>query len=63
MALANSALDEIGMTGFQWKLFYLNGFGYAVDSVCGRPPIFPIDILTVSFRSSSLFVNPSQALR
>lgn len=34
MALANSALDEIGMTGFQWKLFYLNGFGYAVDSVC-----------------------------
>ena len=34
MALANNAIDEIGMTGFQWKLFYLNGFGYAVDSVC-----------------------------
>jgi hypothetical protein len=33
MALANNAIDEIGMTGFQWKLFYLNGFGYAVDSV------------------------------
>ncbi|KAK5047155.1 hypothetical protein LTR84_007098 [Exophiala bonariae] len=33
MALANSALDEIGMTAFQWKLFYLNGFGYAVDSL------------------------------
>lgn len=33
MALANSALDEIGMTPFQWKLFFLNGFGYAVDSV------------------------------
>ncbi|OAL31293.1 hypothetical protein AYO20_08203 [Fonsecaea nubica] len=33
MALANSAIDEIGMTPFQWKLFYLNGFGYAVDSL------------------------------
>lgn len=36
MALANQALDQIGMTGFQWKLFYLNGFGYAVDSVSQR---------------------------
>ena len=33
MALINNALDEIGMTPFQWKLFFLNGFGYAVDSV------------------------------
>ena len=33
MALVNSAFDEIGMTPFQWKLFCLNGFGYAVDSV------------------------------
>lgn len=33
MALVNAAIDEIGMTGFQWKLFFLNGFGYAVDSV------------------------------
>lgn len=33
MALANNALDEIGMTPWQWKLFCLNGFGYAVDSV------------------------------
>ncbi|EXJ87457.1 hypothetical protein A1O3_04417 [Capronia epimyces CBS 606.96] len=33
MALANSALDEIGMTNFQWKLFFLNGFGYTVDSL------------------------------
>ncbi|KAM0244654.1 hypothetical protein ACHAQJ_010734, partial [Trichoderma viride] len=32
MALVNTAIDEIGMTGFQWKLFWLNGFGYAVDS-------------------------------
>lgn len=33
MALVNNAFDEIGMTPFQWKLFFLNGFGYAVDSV------------------------------
>lgn len=33
MALVNTAIDEIGMTSFQWKLFWLNGFGYAVDSV------------------------------
>lgn len=33
MALVNDAIDEIGMTPFQWKLFFLNGFGYAVDSV------------------------------
>ncbi|EGR49360.1 uncharacterized protein TRIREDRAFT_3532 [Trichoderma reesei QM6a] len=33
MALVNSAIDEIGMTEFQWKLFFLNGFGYAVDSL------------------------------
>lgn len=33
MALVNNAIDEIGMTPFQWKLFVLNGFGYAVDSV------------------------------
>lgn len=33
MALINSAIDEIGMTPWQWKLFLFNGFGYAVDSV------------------------------
>jgi hypothetical protein len=33
MALVNQAIDDIGMTPFQWKLFFLNGFGYAVDSV------------------------------
>jgi hypothetical protein len=39
MALVNAAIDEIGMTKFQWKLFWLNGFGYAVDSVCVRQTI------------------------
>ena len=33
MGLINAAIDEIGMTPYQWKLFCLNGFGYAVDSV------------------------------
>ncbi|QGA20901.1 hypothetical protein EYB26_008611 [Talaromyces marneffei] len=33
MALVNAAIDEIGMTPFQWTLFFLNGFGYAVDSL------------------------------
>jgi hypothetical protein len=33
MALIDAATDEIGMTPWQWKLFFFNGFGYAVDSV------------------------------
>ncbi|KAL2796215.1 MFS general substrate transporter [Aspergillus keveii] len=33
MALVNAAIDKIGMTPFQWKLFFLNGFGYSVDSL------------------------------
>ncbi|KAL1305020.1 hypothetical protein AAFC00_003920 [Neodothiora populina] len=32
MRLVNDTIDEIGMTRYQWKLFVLNGFGYAVDS-------------------------------
>ena len=36
MALVNEAIEEIGMTPFQWKLFFLNGFGYAVDSVSSQ---------------------------
>ncbi|KAF2021626.1 membrane transporter [Aaosphaeria arxii CBS 175.79] len=33
MHLINNAIDEIGFTGYQVKLFILNGFGYAVDSL------------------------------
>ena len=29
----NNAIDEIGFTTYQLKLFFLNGFGYAVDSL------------------------------
>ncbi|KAI1084915.1 MFS general substrate transporter [Whalleya microplaca] len=33
MHLVNDAIDEIGWTNYHWKLFILNGFGYAVDSL------------------------------
>jgi len=33
MHLVNNAIDEIGLTPYHWKLFVLNGFGYAVDSL------------------------------
>ncbi|KAL0936751.1 membrane transporter (hexose transporter) [Colletotrichum truncatum] len=33
MHLVNDANDQIGWTPFHWKLFVLNGFGYAVDSL------------------------------
>ncbi|RMD40312.1 hypothetical protein DV735_g4797, partial [Chaetothyriales sp. CBS 134920] len=31
--LVNKAIDEIGWTGWHVKLFFLNGFGYAADSL------------------------------
>ncbi|KAJ5189648.1 Major facilitator superfamily domain general substrate transporter [Penicillium cf. griseofulvum] len=33
MRLINDTIDEIGFTAHHWKLFCLNGFGYAVDSL------------------------------
>ncbi|RDW65046.1 putative synaptic vesicle transporter SV2 [Coleophoma cylindrospora] len=33
MHLVNNTIDEIGWTNYHWKLFVLNGFGYAVDSL------------------------------
>jgi hypothetical protein len=33
MQYVNDAIDEIGFTSYQLKLFFLNGFGYAVDSL------------------------------
>ena len=33
MHYVNNAIDEIGFTTYQLKLFFLNGFGYAVDSL------------------------------
>ena len=36
IAAVNDAIDIIGLTPYHWKLFCLNGFGYAVDSVSHR---------------------------
>ena len=33
MQHVNDAIDQIGFTSYQLKLFFLNGFGYAVDSL------------------------------
>ncbi|KAL6400268.1 putative MFS-type transporter PB1E7.08c [Ilyonectria robusta] len=33
MHLVNNAIDEIGWTNYHLKLLFLNGFGYAVDSM------------------------------
>ncbi|RFU26529.1 hypothetical protein B7463_g9799, partial [Scytalidium lignicola] len=33
MHLVNNAIEQIGFTGYHVKLFFLNGFGYAVDSL------------------------------
>ncbi|KAI5459038.1 major facilitator superfamily domain-containing protein [Mariannaea sp. PMI_226] len=33
MHLVNNAIDEIGYTPYHTKLFFLNGFGYTVDSL------------------------------
>ncbi|KAJ5682893.1 membrane transporter [Penicillium macrosclerotiorum] len=33
MKLVNEAIDGIGFTGYHTKLFFLNGFGYGVDSL------------------------------
>lgn len=36
MYLVNNALDEIEFTGYHWKMFFLKGMGYAVDSLIGQ---------------------------
>jgi hypothetical protein len=36
MKLVNDAIDEIGFTGYQAKLFVLNGFGYVTNTCCVR---------------------------
>lgn len=68
MALVNGAIDEIGMTGFQWKMFFLNGFGYAVDSVSVAFGLLApwnaiVSILTIGIGYSSwLFANRLRTL-
>jgi hypothetical protein len=33
IAILNQALIDIGMGGFQWKIFAMTGFGWFVDNV------------------------------
>ncbi|KAM0513133.1 hypothetical protein ACHAPE_008171 [Trichoderma viride] len=47
MHLVNNAIDEIGWTGYHTKLFFLNGFGYAVDSMI---LLFQSIVATQAFR-------------
>ncbi|KAJ9415409.1 hypothetical protein FOXG_13342 [Fusarium oxysporum f. sp. lycopersici 4287] len=47
MRLVNDAIDEIGWTPYHLKLFFLNGFGYAVDSMI---TLFQSIIATQAFR-------------
>ncbi|CAM1506160.1 Fc.00g058010.m01.CDS01 [Cosmosporella sp. VM-42] len=47
MHLVNNAIDEIGWTPYHTKLFFLNGFGYAVDSMI---TLFQSIIATQAFR-------------
>lgn len=63
MALANSAIDEIGMTGFQWNLFYRNGFGCAVDSGSPGQTIGFASRTYVLIHNSSLCASPFQVLQ
>ncbi|KAF2731041.1 MFS general substrate transporter [Polyplosphaeria fusca] len=52
MHLVNNAIDEIGFTRYQWRLFVLNGFGYAVDSLI-------LLIQSIIARQAALEFNPS----
>ena len=38
IAILNQALIDIGMGGFQWKIFAMTGFGWFVDNVSEMRP-------------------------
>ncbi|ETI26190.1 hypothetical protein G647_02967 [Cladophialophora carrionii CBS 160.54] len=52
MRLVNNAIDEIGWTGMHLKLFFLNGFGYAADSLI-------LLLQSVTAGQAALEFNPS----
>lgn len=62
MALVNEAIDSIGMTNFQWRLFFLNGFGYAVDSVSSFVLRWGVISVLPAFNSCWSFVSQSPIL-
>lgn len=57
MELVNNAIDEIGMTPFHWKLFFLNGFGFAVESVSSKTPKYMLHAYTYTVASYCMFFN------
>ena len=62
MHLVNDAIDEIGMTGYQWKLFVLNGFGYAVDSLMLLIQSIIATYAAYEFQPSFAYVYPQAML-
>ncbi|OAP63713.1 hypothetical protein AYL99_02940 [Fonsecaea erecta] len=52
MRLVNDAIDEIGWTNMHLKLFFLNGFGYAADSLI-------LLLQSVTSGQAALEFNPS----
>ncbi|KAJ5019821.1 MFS siderochrome iron transporter 1 [Colletotrichum sp. SAR 10_99] len=57
MHLVNDANDEIGWTPFHWKLFMLNGFGYAVDSLIALVQSVTNAAVYLELASPSDYVN------
>lgn len=49
MHLVNNAIDELGWTSLQTKLFILNGFGYAVDSLIVLVPSIVVSSVTLEY--------------
>ncbi|KAH8747632.1 membrane transporter [Diaporthe sp. PMI_573] len=50
--LLNNAIDEIGFTGYHAKLFCLNGFGYAADSLLNFLPSITAANIVAEFNAS-----------
>ncbi|KAJ0344844.1 hypothetical protein COL154_009856 [Colletotrichum chrysophilum] len=57
MHIVNDANDEIGWTPFHWKLFMLNGFGYAVDSLIALVQSVTNAAVYLELASPSDYVN------
>jgi hypothetical protein len=65
MQLVNKAIDEIGMTSFQWKMFFLSGFGYAVDSVCRswKPLFSRLHCCLITYLTLQSFLSSANQLQ
>jgi MFS family permease len=52
MHLVNQAINQLGFTPYHWKLFCLNGFGYAVDSLLAYLMSITASQVALEFRPS-----------